>query len=99
MESELQLQYSHAYSIVNDVIFTALEPRIMGTTTFKDMLRMAKENFENTTSRFDNIQNWLNMSKPKDELVSTFMEKVMITAKWIKVSTVSEEEWIFHRFH
>ena len=48
-------------NIVNDVICTAIEPRITHTSTFKDLLRMTKENFESTTRCFDNIQNWLCM--------------------------------------
>ena len=84
---------------MNDIVFTAIEPKIMATSTFKDLLRMAKEHFESTTRCFDNIQNWLCMSKRKDEPVSTFMEKIRVTAVRIKVANITEDEWIIHQFH
>merc|ERR1712059_26009 len=77
----------------------ALEPRITNTTTFKDLLRLARENFELITSRFDNIQSWLSMSKLKDEPESTFMERVCATAQRLKVGNVSEDQWVVHHYH
>ena len=66
--------------------------------TFSQMLKLARDYYDSTMSRFDNIQHWLNMTKAKDEPVSTFMEKVSVTAKRLKVGTLSEEEWIIHRY-
>ena len=78
---------------------TALELKITPTMTFAQMLRLAKYYFEATTSRFDNIQHWLNLSRNKDEPVSSFIERVAATAKRIQVASVTEEEWIMHRYH
>ena len=52
----MSVQKAFFNQIVSDVIYMALEPKITNTSTFKDLLRLAKENFELITSRFDNIQ-------------------------------------------
>ena len=76
----------------------ALEPRITPMMTFTQMLRLTHENYQ-TTSRFNNIQQWLKKAKPKDEPVSTCMEKINVTAKRLKIGNLSEDEWIIHHFH
>ena len=78
---------------------TALEPKITPTTMFANMLKLAKDYFEATTSRFDNIQHWLNLYQNKDEPVSSFMERVAVTGKRIQIVSVTEEECIMHRYH
>ena len=60
---------------------------------------MTRENFELITSRFDNIQSWLSMSKLKDEPESTYMERVHVTAQRLKVGNVSEDQWVVHHYH
>ena len=93
------MQKAFFNQIVNDVIYMALEPRMTNTTTFKDLLRLAKENFNTITSHFDNIQCWLSMTRLKDEPELTYMERVRVSGKRMKVGNVSEDQWIVHHFH
>ena len=75
-------------SIVNNVVMNVLKPKITNTTTFAQMLKLAKEYFDNTTSRFNCIQQWLNLKQDKDEPVSSYMERLTELAKKIEIKSL-----------
>ena len=49
------IQKQFLRSIVNNVVINTLQPHITNTTTFGQMLKLAKEYFDNTMTRFDRI--------------------------------------------
>lgn len=63
------------------------------------MLRLAQAYFNRTTSRFDNMQQWLNLRQDKEEPLSSWMERKGLLAKIIDIDTISGDEWVIHRIH
>ena len=63
--SNPSIQKQFFRSIINPVVMNAIESHIKVITTFTEMLKLAKEYFNKTTSGFDSIQQWLNLRQDK----------------------------------